>query len=160
MRKVGLIWFIFILILISGCEKENNINGVSSDLKQQNTYYVCPDSSIVVNDLDLCPKERVLTFSKQLDSLEKNSQKEKSEISSNSSISNSEEDINEGTNEEKKEVDNEECMYVGSKNSDKYHYPSCTWAKKIKPENLVCFKSKKEAEDKGYKPCSFCKPGS
>lgn len=48
--------------------------------------------------------------------------------------------------------------YVGSKNSDKYHYPSCKWAMKIKPENLVTFKSVKEAKEKGYVACKVCKP--
>jgi len=48
----------------------------------------------------------------------------------------------------------EECQYIGSKNSDKYHIPSCRWAEQIKPENKVCFKSPKEAEKMGYKPCS------
>jgi micrococcal nuclease len=48
--------------------------------------------------------------------------------------------------------------YVGSSKSDKYHYPSCQWAKKIKPDNLVTFKSAKEAQDAGYVPCKVCKP--
>ncbi|MEO0248917.1 MAG: Ada metal-binding domain-containing protein [candidate division WOR-3 bacterium] len=51
-----------------------------------------------------------------------------------------------------------EFKYVGSKKSDKYHHPSCTWAKKIKPENLKIFKTAKEALDAGYVPCKVCKP--
>lgn len=43
-----------------------------------------------------------------------------------------------------------ECVFVGSKNSDKYHVPTCSYAKRIKPENVVCFKDKTEAEAKGY----------
>ena len=50
----------------------------------------------------------------------------------------------------------ENCSYVGSKNSDIYHNVNSTIAKKIKPENLVCFKSIKEAEQAGYKSCSNC----
>ncbi len=42
------------------------------------------------------------------------------------------------------------CTFVGSKNSDKYHSPSCSYAKRIKPENVVCFKNKEEAEGRGY----------
>lgn len=42
------------------------------------------------------------------------------------------------------------CAFVGSRNSDKYHLPKCAAAKRIKPENLVCFASKEEAEKKGY----------
>lgn len=48
--------------------------------------------------------------------------------------------------------------YVGSAKSDKYHYPTCKWAKKIKPENLMTFKSAKEALARGYKPCKVCEP--
>lgn len=53
--------------------------------------------------------------------------------------------------EEVNDSDNKECPFVGSKNSDKYHKPDCQWAKRIKPENLVCFKSAEVAEAKGYK---------
>lgn len=52
--------------------------------------------------------------------------------------------------EEKKE----ECLYVGSKNSKTYHKPDCKWAKKIKSENIVCYKS--EPEVKGLNPCNTC----
>lgn len=51
---------------------------------------------------------------------------------------------------------NSECALVGSKNSDKYHLPSCGWADKIKLENRVCFSSVEEAENKGYKPAGCC----
>ena len=48
--------------------------------------------------------------------------------------------------------DNKEgCLYVGSKNSDKYHTPSCKYAKKIKAENLVCYQ--KEPLDKEFSGC-------
>lgn len=49
-------------------------------------------------------------------------------------------------------------QFVGSKKSDKYHYPTCEWAKKIKPENLVTFISVDEAIKGGYIPCKVCKP--
>ena len=48
--------------------------------------------------------------------------------------------------------------YVGSKRSNKYHYPWCRWAKKIKPYNLVTFRSAEEAQEAGYIPCKVCKP--
>ena len=48
--------------------------------------------------------------------------------------------------------------YVGSAKSNKYHYPSCEWALKIHPDNLVTFKSAKEALDVGYVPCKVCRP--
>lgn len=42
------------------------------------------------------------------------------------------------------------CAFVGSRNSDKYHLPACAVAKRIKPENRVCFASKEDAEKRGY----------
>lgn len=41
------------------------------------------------------------------------------------------------------------CAFVGSKNSDKFYTPSCSWAKRIKPENMVCYQSEQEALAKG-----------
>ncbi|MBI2105821.1 thermonuclease family protein [Candidatus Woesearchaeota archaeon] len=47
-------------------------------------------------------------------------------------------------------IDNKEnCLFVGSANSEKYHTPDCKFAKKIKPENLVCFETFEEAESEG-----------
>ena len=48
--------------------------------------------------------------------------------------------------------------YVGSSGSDKYHYPSCTSAKKIKETNQVWFSDVAEAKSVGYVPCKVCKP--
>lgn len=48
------------------------------------------------------------------------------------------------------------CVFVGSKNSNKYHIPSCRWAKRIKPENIVCFKSTEDALAKGYQADKNC----
>jgi hypothetical protein len=48
------------------------------------------------------------------------------------------------------------CAFVGSKNSTKYHLPTCRFAKNIKPENQVCFGSVEEAKAKGYSPCGTC----
>ena len=48
--------------------------------------------------------------------------------------------------------------FVGSKNSDVYHYPSCGSALTIKPENLVTFGSVEEAKNAGYRPCKKCNP--
>jgi len=47
-------------------------------------------------------------------------------------------------------------QFVGSKNSDKYHVPSCRWSKKIKESNQVWFSSSNEAIAKGYEPCAQC----
>jgi hypothetical protein len=51
-----------------------------------------------------------------------------------------------------------EVVYVGSRTSNKYHYPTCKWAQKIRPERLIIFKSVKEAQEHHYIPCPVCKP--
>lgn len=44
----------------------------------------------------------------------------------------------------------ESCPLMGSRNSNKYHLFTCAVAKRIKPENKVCFSSKEDAEKRGY----------
>ena len=46
---------------------------------------------------------------------------------------------------------------VGSKTSDKYHYPWCSGALKISEANKVWFNSTDEARRAGYLPASNCK---
>lgn len=41
------------------------------------------------------------------------------------------------------------CAFVGSKNSTKFYLPTCSYAKRVKPENMVCFKSADEALGQG-----------
>ncbi|WAM36625.1 MBL fold metallo-hydrolase [Caldicellulosiruptor acetigenus] len=48
--------------------------------------------------------------------------------------------------------------YIGNSNTKKFHYPWCTWAKKITTGHRVYFKTKEEAISKGYIPCKVCKP--
>jgi len=48
--------------------------------------------------------------------------------------------------------------FVGSINSDVYHYPWCITAQQILPENEVWFDSVEEAQDAGYRPCKVCNP--
>ena len=48
--------------------------------------------------------------------------------------------------------------FVGSINSDVYHYPWCASAKRIKSSNLITFSTSAEARAHGYRPCSKCHP--
>lgn len=48
--------------------------------------------------------------------------------------------------------------YVGSSESDRYHYPSCRWTSAINDGNLVHFDSEEEAVAAGYSPCGTCNP--
>ena len=51
-------------------------------------------------------------------------------------------------------IDNKkDCLYVGSKNSKKYHTPNCKYAKKILPGNLVCYQSEEEVIDLEFSGC-------
>lgn len=54
------------------------------------------------------------------------------------------------------DLTSQSCAFVGSKNSDKYHLPTCRFAKLIKTENLVCFKSAEDAATRGYQPDKSC----
>lgn len=48
--------------------------------------------------------------------------------------------------------------YWGSSKSDKFHFPLCTYAKKISVSNLITFKTRDKAIGAGYLPCKVCKP--
>ncbi len=48
--------------------------------------------------------------------------------------------------------------YLASKNGTKYYLPTCGSAKRIKPENIIWFQTKAEAEGAGYGPAANC-PG-
>lgn len=52
----------------------------------------------------------------------------------------------------------QEGYFVGSVNSDKYHVPSCQFAKRIYSYNQVWWDSTEEARAAGYSPCSVCIP--
>jgi hypothetical protein len=51
-----------------------------------------------------------------------------------------------------------EVELVGSKTSNKYHYPTCKWVKGISPGRIIKFKSAAEAQERRYVPCPACKP--
>lgn len=43
--------------------------------------------------------------------------------------------------------------FIGSVNSNKYHWPDCPWAKKIAKQNQIWFSSEAEAQAAGYTRC-------
>ncbi len=63
---------------------------------------------------------------------------------------------NQSKTETQLNTDNQKCAFVASKNSNKYHLPTCQWANKIKPENRICFSSVQEAQNRGYQPAKCC----
>jgi hypothetical protein len=48
--------------------------------------------------------------------------------------------------------------FVASKNSNVFHRPDCSSAKRIKPANLVGYNSREETLKAGKRPCKRCKP--
>jgi len=47
----------------------------------------------------------------------------------------------------------EQGKFIGSTNSNKYHWPDCPWAKKIASKNQIWFSSEAEAQSAGYVRC-------
>jgi len=45
-------------------------------------------------------------------------------------------------------------LFVASRGGTKYHWPWCSYAQNIKPENQIWFNSEKEAQAAGYSPCA------
>jgi len=48
----------------------------------------------------------------------------------------------------------EQGKFVGSINSNKYHWPDCPWAKKIASQNQIWFSSEVEAQSTGHVRCN------
>jgi len=47
--------------------------------------------------------------------------------------------------------------YIASRKGVNYHEPKCRWARKILPKRKIWLKSKKDAEEEGFKPCKCVK---
>jgi Micrococcal nuclease (thermonuclease) homologs len=52
----------------------------------------------------------------------------------------------------------ESSHFVGSENSDVYHYPWCHYVDRINPENRIYFDTPEDAIAAGYRPCRVCNP--
>ncbi|MBF0522303.1 MAG: hypothetical protein HQL24_04515 [Candidatus Omnitrophica bacterium] len=52
----------------------------------------------------------------------------------------------------------ENCNFIASKGSDKYHKPDCATVQKIKAENKLCYKYAEEAISDEFTSCGACKP--
>ena len=48
--------------------------------------------------------------------------------------------------------------YVASTESDKFHVPSCRWARQIQAQHRVTFGDREDAVAQGYTPCGSCSP--
>ncbi len=65
------------------------------------------------------------------------------------SIEQSVSEVSQPTNKETAE----RGKFVGSVNSNKYHWPDCSFAKRISEENQIWFSSEAEAQAAGYIRC-------
>lgn len=54
--------------------------------------------------------------------------------------------------------DDTASLYIGNKNTRKFHEPTCSSVADIKESNKVPLSSREEAVSSGYKPCGRCKP--
>ena len=53
---------------------------------------------------------------------------------------------------------NREKIYLGNRNSFRFHRPDCHFGVKISPKNLKKYKARNDAFREGYSPCRHCKP--
>ena len=60
--------------------------------------------------------------------------------------------------EEAEKLDSSDEVYIGNKNSKKFHYASCSSVKDMKEKNKVELNTREEAIEKGYVPCKNCNP--
>ena len=51
-----------------------------------------------------------------------------------------------------------DAMYIGNKNSKRFHLPSCQAVSQMKEKNKVEFHSREEAIEQQYIPCGECNP--
>ena len=49
-------------------------------------------------------------------------------------------------------------IFLASIKSDVFHKDNCYYVGRIKAQNLISFKTSKEAIKKGYRPCKVCRP--
>ena len=175
--RILLVFSIFIIILISGCitEKPETITKIR---------YVCYDGSIVSDSRD-CPREEVekifidryvcwngdiVNNSEECPILITTTLATTTTSISTSSTTTTTTGISTiPTTTISTTTTIDYCRelgcppgtkFVASSKSTKYHYCDCKWARKINPENLVCYDSVEEAQDDGKEPCRVCKPPS
>jgi len=74
------------------------------------------------------------------------------------SSSNDSSNIEKNTRPPRKSDEVVEYKYVASKNSKVFHRSDCSSAKRIKPENIIYYKTRAQALKDSKRPCSRCKP--
>ena len=59
---------------------------------------------------------------------------------------------------ETEEPESSSMVYIGNKNSKKFHYANCSSVRDMKEKNKVELSTREEAIEKGYVPCKICNP--
>ena len=66
--------------------------------------------------------------------------------------------VNRKYNIDKSSTKDDDGIYWASKESNKFHKPSCEWAQEILDFNLIIYYSRQDAIDDGRDPCHVCFP--
>ncbi len=186
MREFAIISLISVLILVSGClETQRDVVNVyvCADGSQASnardcpkvepevmeiTRYVCFDGEVVDNVAD-CPTTTVkvtstIATTSLMDAPETTTLEELGTTTAEETTSTVEEEAQSTVEEETTSTVEgtstieDDYQFVGSVNSDKYHYPDCRYATRINKENLISFADEDEAQEEGYSPCGVCDP--
>lgn len=156
MNKIINLYLILILVssllLISGCNKTTANVPLNNDLDIQEEIPLknIIETGSIVDTQETAPKPLENTANSNTTKTDTNTSTTTSSTTSTTTTTIADACVSLGCPEGTK--------YVGSSKSDKYHYCSCSYAKKIYPENRLCFKSKEDAQSQGYVPCGVCKP--
>ena len=68
------------------------------------------------------------------------------------------EEVNGKLEETVSQLNDRKIHYIASRNSRYFHYPWCEFARRIKEENAVRYRSRSQFIKKNYLPCSRCNP--
>ncbi|MDD2353672.1 MAG: Ada metal-binding domain-containing protein [Atribacterota bacterium] len=60
--------------------------------------------------------------------------------------------------EKEDNINASDVKYIGSKQSNIFHIPSCRHAERIEDYNIIYFSTRSEAINSGYKECKVCSP--
>ena len=131
-------------------EEERRVNLASSQTKQASDM---DDSWIDIGEAIFWQKVEEEENEREKDERDELERKAQDRISQPSETSNDSSLVQASTG-----LQGEDLQLVGSITSKKYHRPDCRYAQKIKPENLIRFKSVEDAKAQGYLPCKVCSP--
>lgn len=131
--KIGQFWLVYSekIILVAGIILITAISFEAGLLQGKKN----PNESVIVNKTACNPCEKLA-----------NENESKTNTVKTTTVKSTETPITEKQN----------CSFVASKNSNKFHLATCQWATKIKSENKICFSTAEEAISRGYQGAKCC----